>query len=109
MNLWLDNVQLQLIEKQLRINKNTIVDWASFCREVCFDFMIAKKEKLGGFGVTVQIDESKFRKRKYDRGARIVGQWVCYMSPFNFCFNSCCEAKFKLNLFFNYYFRFLVG
>lgn len=32
--------------------------------------------KIGGPGKTVQIDESKFGKRKYHRGHRVEGQWV---------------------------------
>ena len=33
-------------------------------------------ERIGGQGKTVQIDESKFGKRKYHRGHRVDGQWV---------------------------------
>ena len=32
--------------------------------------------KLGGVGEIVEIDESKFGKRKYHRGKRVVGKWV---------------------------------
>ena len=35
-----------------------------------------RSEKLGGEGKVVQIDESKFGKRKYHRGHRVEGQWV---------------------------------
>lgn len=72
-NLWLDNVQLQFIQKQLRWAIQTVIDWASFCREVVFDIMINKREKIGGVGIEVQIDESKFGKRKYNRGHRVEG------------------------------------
>lgn len=34
------------------------------------------KEKIGGPGKTVEIDESKFGRRKYHRGHRVEGQWV---------------------------------
>lgn len=33
-------------------------------------------EKIGGPGRTVEIDESKFGKRKYHRGKRVDGVWV---------------------------------
>jgi len=31
---------------------------------------------LGGVGEVVEIDESKFGKRKYHRGKRVEGTWV---------------------------------
>ena len=39
-------------------NNNTVVDWFSFCHEVCDDWMKKKSEKLGGPGGVVEIDES---------------------------------------------------
>ena len=35
--------------------------------KVVFDTFLARPEKLGGPGVEVEIDESKFGKRKYHR------------------------------------------
>lgn len=40
------------------------------------DAFILKSEKIGGLGKIVEIDESKFGKRKYHRGHHIEGQWV---------------------------------
>ena len=34
------------------------------------------RRKIGGVGCIVEIDESKFGKRKYNRGRRVVGKWV---------------------------------
>ena len=31
---------------------------------------------IGGEGIIVEIDESKFGKRKYNRGHRVEGVWV---------------------------------
>lgn len=75
-NLWADNVPLEFIIKTVRISSKTAVDWASFCREVVLDAMITRCEPIGGEGKIVEIDESKFGKRKYNRGHRIEGQWV---------------------------------
>ncbi|CAI6345251.1 unnamed protein product [Macrosiphum euphorbiae] len=38
--------------------------------------MVIRKVKLGGYGHTVEIDESKFGRRKHHRGHRVEGQWV---------------------------------
>ncbi|CAI6355836.1 unnamed protein product [Macrosiphum euphorbiae] len=53
--------------------------------------MVVRKVKLGGCGRTVEIDESKFGRRKHHRGHRVEGQWVfggyeretgnCFMIP----------------------------
>lgn len=75
-NLWVDNASLKLIMNQVEIAKQTAVDWASFSREVVFDAYLLHPAKLGGPGITVEIDESKFGKRKYHRGKRVEGQWI---------------------------------
>lgn len=55
---------------------STDVDWASFCREVCEVTVMNESERIGGPGIVVQIDESKFAKRKYNVGHRVTGGWV---------------------------------
>src|SRR5580765_7546825 len=75
-NLWTMNCPSNVIQNQIRLNSNTTCDWNSFCREVTYDAMIIHKEKLGGVDKVVEIDESKFGKRKYHRGHRVEGQWV---------------------------------
>lgn len=76
-NLWVDNVPLKVIKKQAEIKQNhTVVDFASFCREVCYDFMVTRQEAIGGVDKIVEIDETLVGKRKYNRGKRVDGQWV---------------------------------
>ncbi|GFQ99115.1 hypothetical protein TNCT_245161, partial [Trichonephila clavata] len=38
--------------------------------------MIESSMKVGGSGVIVEIDESKFGKHKFHRGKRVEGKWV---------------------------------
>ena len=40
------------------------------------EILYPREEQIGGPDKTVQIDESKFGKRKYHRGHRVEGQWV---------------------------------
>jgi hypothetical protein len=61
------------LELQAEISKKTAVNWASFCREVIYDAFILNKEKLGGPEVEMEIDESKFGRRKYYKGHRVEG------------------------------------
>jgi hypothetical protein len=57
-------------------SKGTYVDWSSVCREVVYIWMIERGEKIGGPGKIVEIDESKFGRRKYHVGHLVEGQWV---------------------------------
>ncbi|GBN08085.1 hypothetical protein AVEN_273838-1 [Araneus ventricosus] len=60
------------------ISEPTVTDWKSFCREVCVNMLVSYnyEKKIGGVGMVVEIDESKFGKRKYNRGKRVEGKWV---------------------------------
>jgi len=60
---------------QLRLSNQVLTDWSSFFREVT---MVERKVKLGGYGRTVEIDESKFGRRKHHLGHRVEGQWVFF-------------------------------
>jgi transposase-like protein len=47
-----------------------------FCRETMLVFSEGCSLKIGGPNRTVEIDESKFGRRKYHRGHPVKGQWV---------------------------------
>ena len=75
--MWVWKFEQQIIMRECRIGSpNTVVDWCNFCREVCATVLEMKSEPIGGVGKVVEIDESKFGKRKYHRGRRVDGVWV---------------------------------
>lgn len=53
------------------LSMNTVADWYNYCRETVAIYQIEKQEaisKIGGSGKIVQIYESKFGVRKYNKG-----------------------------------------
>ena len=45
-------------------------------RDVCAQHFISNPVRIGGPGIEVEIDESKFGRRKYNRGRWQEGHWV---------------------------------
>lgn len=43
-------------------------NYKNYLREFCADNLLKNPQKIGEKGVTVEIDESGFSKRKYNRG-----------------------------------------
>ncbi len=57
-------------------SSRTVVDWYNFHRDVCAQYFLDHPVVVGGVGKVVEIDESKFGKRKYNRGRYKEGHWV---------------------------------
>ena len=74
--LWSQAFSVDEIIHELKLSKKTVIEWTHFFRESCFTTVMDSSEQIGGEGVEVEIDESKFGKRKYYRGHRVEGQWV---------------------------------
>lgn len=75
-NCWIREMPFKHIEAEVNVTGKTVTDWTSFCREVCMEVCLMSSEPIGGVGMIVEIDESKFGKRKYERGRRVDGRWV---------------------------------
>jgi hypothetical protein len=62
------------IEREYCFSDHTVADWGMFCREAMLVFLEGCKFKIGVPNRTVEIDESKFGKRKYNIGHHVEGQ-----------------------------------
>jgi hypothetical protein len=100
-NTWFENTHLNLSDalfltycfvngftakrchEETSISERMVIDWYSFCREVCVDSMMREESnhKIGGPGQTVEIDEAHIAKRKYSRGRVLISEhyWILGM------------------------------
>lgn len=74
--IWCQKLPQNYLGQQLDLSCRTTVDWYAMCREVCLCILEEDNTVIGGPGCTVEIDESKFGKRKFHRGRRVDGCWV---------------------------------
>jgi hypothetical protein len=77
---WVYDIPQLTIETFLQgtVSQKALADWMNFCRDICTAEMLRHPVYLGGVGDIVEVDESKFgRKRKYARGlVRNEGKWI---------------------------------
>lgn len=75
--LWVTRAPVSLIRSAIPgLSSATATCWGKhFTQLVAWD-MMHNEQKIGGPNVVVEIDESKFGKRMYNRGHRIEGVWV---------------------------------
>ena len=66
---------IQFCERELLMDKNTVVDWNNFLREVCAADLLRNPMAIGGPNTTVEIDESLFSRRKSNQGRVLPQQW----------------------------------
>lgn len=74
---WVYRCNQEFVCHELGVCERTIVDWYNYAREVCDNILQTNENNvIGGPGIVVEIDESKFGKRKYHKGRRVDGVWV---------------------------------
>ncbi|GFQ98011.1 hypothetical protein TNCT_266161 [Trichonephila clavata] len=61
---WFGKSMNELVVNDLKINKNTIVDWNMFFHEICLIACVNGSAKLGE-GAIVEMEESLFGKMKH--------------------------------------------
>lgn len=79
--LWSQETPQNKITSEVKLNKNTVVSWCLKFRELCIDEIEEEGNLLGGIdeegnSIDVEIDESLFFKRKYNRGRLGNPMWV---------------------------------
>lgn len=61
---------------ELQMGKNQTIDYCSYMREICAFDIMNNPVMIGGPGTTVEIDETLYSRRKYNRGRQLPEQWV---------------------------------
>ena len=74
--LWSQGFTHSEVIHELKLSKKTVTEWFMFFRESCIYSVMEQSEQIGGNGVEVEIDESKFGKRKYHYSHKVEDQWV---------------------------------
>lgn len=80
--LWLQKVPAKTAASMLGWRADTAGRWLKHLRQIVTEMILTgdfSDVVLGGPGIIVEIDESKFGKRKYNRGRRANGDWVMGM------------------------------
>jgi transposase-like protein len=74
--LWLAKVKPSTLDLMLGISSKTITSNLVKLRKRIDERLDLSKNKIGGDGVIIEIDESKFGRRKNNRGHFVEGVWV---------------------------------
>jgi transposase-like protein len=74
--LWLSGVSHVSAVNLTGHSPNTVTSYYGHFRQLTTQSLTEEDQVIGGLGITVEIDETKLGKRKYNRGHRVEGVWV---------------------------------
>lgn len=74
--LWLSGCNRAVMTKMTSHSSTTITEFINYYRQLISISLNDEDQIIGGPGIIVEIDESKFGKRKYNRGHKVEGVWV---------------------------------
>ena len=69
-------VKVKEIKTFLQFSISTICDWKNKIEKLVAAALPIERQKIGGQGIIVEMDETQSGKRKYHRGHRVEGVWV---------------------------------
>lgn len=83
------------ISAKIGLSRHSVSVWRKLLNNDLAEFLFDNPVRLGGPGIVVELDESKFGKRKYNRGSRRDGTWVFGMveRASNLCFLLPCPGN----------------
>lgn len=74
--LWICETPQKTIIKMTHHSSATITNFLNLFREIVMESLTEEDSQIGGENIVVEIDESKFGKRKFNRGHHVEGVWV---------------------------------
>ena len=74
--LWLAKSTVSSIILQTGHSSRTVTNYIEHLRQLVGSTLSPIKERIGGHGVIVEMDETKMGKRKYNRGHLVEGVWI---------------------------------
>lgn len=70
-NAWADMETIEKAEEKTGLSEKTVLHWYQHFRDVCSRQLLSAKEKIGGNGLTVEVDGSVIVRRKFQGGKTV--------------------------------------
>ena len=67
--LWVhEELTMERARREVGVSAKTAVSYRQMMRDVCVEYLVNNPVMVGGVGHEVQIDETAYTRRKYNRG-----------------------------------------